>query len=66
MPTKTKGIVNGIDMLIVMDQPGLRGTWLGVLQKGDPVDILNREGFYTQIQFDDIVGYVRSRFVLEV
>lgn len=63
---KTKGIVQGIDMLVIMDRPGLKGVWLGVLQKGDPIYILKREGFYTQIQFDEIVGYVRSRFVTEV
>ena len=61
-----KGIVSGIDMLILMDQPGLKGAWLGVLQKGDPIEILGRSGFYTKIKFDDTEGYVRSRFVTEV
>ena len=61
-----KGIVSGIDILVLMDQPGLSGAWLGVLQKGDPVEIVGRSGFYTKVKFEDTEGYVRSRFVMEV
>ena len=61
-----RGIVSGIDMLILMDKPGLKGTWLGVLQKGDPIEIIGRSGYYTKIKFEDTEGYIRSRFVMEV
>ena len=61
-----KGIVSGIDILVLMDKPGLKGCWEGVLQKGDPVEIIKRDGFYTKIKFDDTEGYVRSRFIQEV
>lgn len=60
------GMVTGVDVLLVKSDPGIGKSLLGLLQRGDRVDILLRNGLYTKICFDDVVGYVRSRFVVDV
>lgn len=65
-PTKLSGIICNFPYVNLRNKPSINATPLKTLQSGTRVEIMGVIDDFYQIQFDNVVGYISSKYLREI